>query len=620
MRISNVTYIRLAMIACALAVLLAHAAYYLPFISDDALISLQYSDRFLDGKGITWTDGQRVEGYSNLLWVLLVAFLGVFKIDLIVAARLLGVASIGTIIVSIVYLSTRSKRPRSLLSAAIALLFLTLAGPVAAWSIGGLEQPLVAGLVAVAIALIIPLFENGELQARRLHLISLCLGLICITRPDGPLYTAAFVLALLIVRGINRTTLATAARLSMYPAILYAAQLVFRLFYYGTWVPNAAFIKIIPSGHHYANGLFYMWRSLDALSPFSYAALILIVLLLFVKHTRPKAVLLSITTFAWLAYMAFIGGDYCPAWRHIVPVVALLAIVMEEGVFYLWERFHARAARIAIVAILAIMLPGFVYNQFSDEQNKLAKTERWEWHGRVIGLMLREAFESEQPLFAMTAAGCLPYYSKLPSIDMLGLNDYYIPRNPPMIKGKRYAGGGPLGHELGHGLYVLSRTPDLISFCSPKGSERACYLSGKQMELFEEFHTNYTLVNFLGRDPYEYNALIWVRKFSEKIGIRQSPYSVEIPAFLMNENRDTFAYLNDAKELVISVTKDQYAAVYLPKVPAGHLSLQIKTLHPDLLVPEIRRNDDGSVLVVLSTVGPEEIEIGGLILVSSLAP
>jgi hypothetical protein len=71
---------------------------------------------------------------------------------------------------------------------------------------------------------------------------------------------------------------------------------------------------------------------------------------------------------------------------------------------------------------------------------------------------------------------------------------------------------------------------------------------------------------------------------------------------------------------VISVTKDQYAAVYLPKVPAGHLSLQIKTLHPDLLVPEIRRNDDGSVLVVLSTVGPEEIEIGGLILVSSLAP
>lgn len=608
------------MIICALAVLLAHAWYYLPFISDDALISLQYSDRLLSGDGITWTEGQRVEGYSNLLWVLLVAFLGIFKIDLILAARLLGVVSIGMVIASIVYRSTRTDRPRSIGAAAVALLFLTLAGPVAVWSIGGLEQPLVAGLLTAAVALVIPLFDGAGLAPRRLTLTSICLGLICITRPDGPIYTASFVIALAIVRGANRTSLATAARLSMYPAILYAAQMVFRLLYYGTWIPNAALIKIIPSGHHFANGLLYMWRGFDSLSPFSYAGLILMAMLLHAKSTRPRAVLLSITMFAWLAYMAFVGGDYCPAWRHIVPVAALLALTLQEGVCYLQERFRTRAAKIAIAALLAIMLPGFIYHQFVDEQNRLAKTERWEWHGRVIGLMLREAFADEQPLFAVTAAGCLPYYSKLPSLDMLGLNDYYIPRHPPTIKGKRYAGGGPLGHELGHGLYVLTRKPDLISFCAPKGSERACYLSGRQMELFEEFHANYTLVQFLGRDPYEYGALIWVRKFSEKIGIRQSQYSVEIPAFLMNENRDTYAYLNDAKELVVSVTKDRHAAVYLPKVPPGRLNLQIKTPLPNLLAPEIRRNDDGSALVIVTTTSPEEIEIGGVILVSSLAP
>ncbi|HVR20316.1 MAG TPA: hypothetical protein VMS65_11485, partial [Polyangiaceae bacterium] len=50
--------------------LLLHALHYYPFISDDALISLRYARRFAQGLGLTWTDGERVEGYTNLLWVL----------------------------------------------------------------------------------------------------------------------------------------------------------------------------------------------------------------------------------------------------------------------------------------------------------------------------------------------------------------------------------------------------------------------------------------------------------------------------------------------------------------------------------------------------------------------
>ena len=60
-----------------IALLWAHASFYLPFISDDALISMRYSQRLIEGRGLTWTDGsQPVEGYSNLLWVLLTALLG----------------------------------------------------------------------------------------------------------------------------------------------------------------------------------------------------------------------------------------------------------------------------------------------------------------------------------------------------------------------------------------------------------------------------------------------------------------------------------------------------------------------------------------------------------------
>ena len=48
----------------------------LPWIVDDAFISLRYADRLVAGEGLTWTDGERVEGYSNLLWVLATALLG----------------------------------------------------------------------------------------------------------------------------------------------------------------------------------------------------------------------------------------------------------------------------------------------------------------------------------------------------------------------------------------------------------------------------------------------------------------------------------------------------------------------------------------------------------------
>src|ERR1700757_5119963 len=50
--------------------------HFSPFITDDAFISLRYSQRLLKGHGLTWNDLRPVEGYTNLLWVLACAALG----------------------------------------------------------------------------------------------------------------------------------------------------------------------------------------------------------------------------------------------------------------------------------------------------------------------------------------------------------------------------------------------------------------------------------------------------------------------------------------------------------------------------------------------------------------
>src|SRR4051812_46368142 len=96
--------------ATFVAILVAHASRYMPFLSDDALISFRYSERLLDGRGLTWTDGRPVEGYSNLLWVLLTTGLGALGVDLIDAARLLGIVAMASVIPIASWWYMRDKR------------------------------------------------------------------------------------------------------------------------------------------------------------------------------------------------------------------------------------------------------------------------------------------------------------------------------------------------------------------------------------------------------------------------------------------------------------------------------------------------------------------------------
>lgn len=140
------------------AVLLwVHAQLYRGFLSDDALISMRYSERLLEGFGLTWTDGIPVEGYSNLLWVLLTAGLGALGMNLVDAVRTLGLAGNISVLFAILYLylhvqphnsgAVASAKVSSLWPLVLAQLFWLTLGSTAVWSMGGLEQPLVtAGL------------------------------------------------------------------------------------------------------------------------------------------------------------------------------------------------------------------------------------------------------------------------------------------------------------------------------------------------------------------------------------------------------------------------------------------------------------------------------------------
>jgi hypothetical protein len=118
----------------------------------------------------------------------------------------------------------------------------------------------------------------------------------------------------------------------------------------------------------------------------------------------------------------------------------------------------------------------------------------------------------------------------------------------------------------------------------------------------------------MGTYPHQFTSIIWVRKYSEKIGIRETRGEIVIPAFLFNENPETVAYLNAHQECVIAVSRDRYAATILPQVPDGQWQVFINASEATKLNFAIQRATTGAMRIVLTTNETGVVEIKEVIL------
>jgi arabinofuranosyltransferase len=549
----------------AAVILVALATSYLPFISDDALISLRYAQRFLEGQGLTWTAGEAVEGYSNLLWILLSAALGWIGVDLIDAVRLLGyIGSLATLLA--LHRAVQRPGPWEWLPGMAASQALALCGPIAVWTVGGLEQPLVAALLAWAITTGMPLLEDDP-PPRAWLLPGTLLALLCWTRPDAPLFAAAMFGGLIVARGRDSKTLKLSLSLIALPLLAYLAQLGGRLAYYGEWVPNSALAKVAFTGTRLTQGLAYVGEGLLWSLPLGFAA----VVLAFwpstdAMHTR-RVRFVAAPLLIWTAYVVVIGGDSFPGRRHLVPTLVLLAFLLAEGLRQRIRSSDSKPVRIGAAVVIGLLALGFAH--IGDPQNQRARLERWEWDGEVAGKLLRNAFPADT-LIAVDAAGTLPYFSGLPSVDMLGINDRYLASHRP-----ENFGTGDLGHELGDGEYVLERAPDLIMFCGPAGGAQPCFLSGRELVEAPLFRKRYRLVTFAADDPRLFVFQPWVRAEGGRVGITRANDRVEVPAYLMMATGQTVARLDEPSSTLEDDAPGRLVVDVSPNAPAGIAGLML---------------------------------------------
>lgn len=573
---------RLAPAACifvaSFAVLGVHAGSHLPFLSDDALITLRYAGRLLEGHGLTWTDGPRVEGYSNLAWLLLCAGAGALGADLIDAARGLGFACAAALLAAVV----AAARPRGfddLLPGATAALAVALSSTVAVWTVGGLEQPLVAALLAWAAVGAYTCVDPGVVPPPPVAVVlrvGVPLAILCWTRPDGALFTAALCAGTVLARRFDRGSLGAAVSIAALPLLAFLAQLAFRVVYYGAWLPNTAHAKLAISPVRLLEGAVYLGSGVAVHLPLFLMAAFAALLCIGDERSTRRLLLLAVPTAAWSAYVVAVGGDTFPAYRHFAPIVALLALMAVEGVRAAAERWPRRV--LSGWSAAALVLGGLFLLQETSAETQRARAERWEWDGEVLGRLLAKAFGARQPLLAVDPSGSVPYFSRLPSLDMLGLSDRHIALNPPAEFGR-----GWLGHELGDGAYVLSQKPDLVLFCSPAGGGQPCFRSGLDLDRMPAFRSGYRLLHLEGDEPYVFRSRIWGR-IEGPIGIERGRDRVRIPAHLLTANPASVASWSRLGGLEVRVDGDTPAGYSALELPSGSWEVTVVTAQPAPLV------------------------------------
>ncbi|MBL8752491.1 MAG: hypothetical protein JNK15_04245 [Planctomycetes bacterium] len=577
-----------------------------PFVVDDAFIALRYSDRFAAGLGLTWTDGERVEGFSNPLWLLLVAAFRALGVEAVSTVRALGVAAAAATLA----LLLRGRLLPASGPGLLAVPILAATTMLATWSIGGLESTLLLLALTTGLDRLAAALASDEERGERRQWLraGIAFAVASWLRSDAPLWVACgAAVALLATPRPGRVSRSQRlARLVGPTAIAVAVLVGARLAYFGEWVPNTAFAKVTPNAASLSVGLAYLANNAIALRALLLPAALGVIAFASPKHNALVAVAV-VGTVAWWLYVAAIGGDTFPRGRFLVPSLAALAVLAGHGLAWLAER--GRGGRIGAWCVGLGCLGLAHFDAHAAPTHPSQRLSTWEWLGKATGEWLGRAFANAQPLLAVEAAGAVPYYSGLPALDLLGLCDATIAKTPLVLDH-----GFVPAHNCGNGPYALDRRPDLVLFATPPGSPLPMWRSGREMLASERFRANYRLVVFDGgiaelpTGPMPLAVVVWAHLHGRIGAHATSPRTIEVPGFWLHAYAPPFA---------LGATDVAPERVQAEMVATGArlLEARVVAVHDpsaDLPVAEVRRAGTFFVEGLLLAPGRYRIEAPGL--------
>lgn len=322
--------------------------------SDDAFINFRIIDNLVEGRGLVYNVGERVEGGTSPLWI------GILSLaDVISPIRLEWLAVGLGLCLSVAGLVLAQRGARLLWAAnhrfvaPVGTALVAVLSPFWDFATSGLETGLTFGWLGLSFYLLCRVATSSAHHSRRWFVLPAIFGLGPLIRPDLGLFTVAFVASLLITSAWQKKWHVTVTAAAVIPV----AYQIFRMAYFGILVPNTALAKEAGSprlgaGLEYAADLvttYALWFPLGLLI----AAVVPTALRHIKTQSRtdirtPVVLATLVAAIAHVSYVVYVGGDFMHG-RLLLP--GLFALTMPVAMLPLTKKYAALFAPVLVWAI-----------------------------------------------------------------------------------------------------------------------------------------------------------------------------------------------------------------------------------------------------------------------------
>jgi arabinofuranosyltransferase len=450
-----------ALFTLAVAAFLAYAAFFIYRTSfvvageryfslfDDAMVSMRYAMNFAEGHGLVWNPGgERVEGYTNPLWVLYMSLVHLLPIPQ--SKTSLFVQIIAALLLALnLYYVRRIALAVANGSGTVALGAVVLTAsylPINNWSLQGMEVSVLVLLTTICVWLAIQNMETGTFQ-RRLYLL---LGIGTLIRPDMVVPLAAFLSFMLVAEPIHRRRHLACGLLAV--AVPVAGQTLLRAWYYGDLLPNTFYLKLtgVPLFVRISRGVYTLLRFVWKANPLFFV----MALTLALRRDRRFWLLIWILA-AQMAYSVYVGGDAWESWggsnRYISIAMPGFFILLSYALYMLTSALTnvllsgipmsmsgTRTAPVVLFALAisyAVVTVNSIYGLGALAEAALIRPPLHTGSGGenqedVEQALLVRRVTTADATVAVMRAGTIPYFAGRHTFDLLGKNDRHVAHMP----------------------------------------------------------------------------------------------------------------------------------------------------------------------------------------------
>jgi len=470
--------LRALIVGGLLAVTAGQIYYWWGSVNDDAFISFRYSINLTRGEGLVYNAGERVEGYSNFLWVLVIAGGIELGIEPLLTAKLVSVLCLLGTLGAILRFGRGPER--NLLWSGLAGLLFIGSRDVLSYSLSGMETGLHTLLITLCVFWYARHSDRAATTPWAFLWGGLGLAVLALVRLDGVLFFAAlwlFHLARRLWRRQAHFLVRESLLLGLGFALLFVPYFWWRYRYYGYLLPNSYYAKTAFGLEQFQTGWSYtasFLKSYGFLAPLWVLGL-----------TRSRNVVLGVVTLWHAGYITLVGGDWMEGYRFYAPVLPLVAVVVAEGARVLGELGRTQTGTLRQVVWASVVVAwglALSFNARSQAGRPGGLGKYYDGGLQGLGLWLAENAPPDATL-ATGFAGIVPCLSQLRTLDLMGLNDVHI---------------GHLGrgfHQNYDSHYVLRQEPDYIMLVSTTDLQKEGFVGWiGEADLYQhpDFQANYT--------------------------------------------------------------------------------------------------------------------------------